>query len=77
MGLFNSVGGISNTGAIFGVKKAEQNYETKNIGIISFKFEKPPVQAERAIEVFGEEDADFAMEFNHLASNFDPEANML
>lgn len=77
MGLFDKVGGIGKTDAGFGVKKPENNFETKHIGIISFKFEKPSVKEERAVEVFGEEDAEYAMHFADFAANFDPEANLL
>lgn len=77
MSLFNNVGGIGKADANFGVKKAEKNFETKNIGIISFKFEEAPQHVQRAIELFGEEDADFALQFNEFAANFDPEANLL
>ena len=58
MSLFNKVNGVGKTDGVFGIKKAEKNCETKNIGIISFKFEKPPKEVEIAEEIFGE-DADF------------------
>ena len=77
MSLFNNVGGIGKTDAGFGIKKAEKNCETKNIGIISFKFEEVPEKVQRAIDLFGEEDADYALQLNNFASAFDPEANLL
>ena len=77
MSLFNKVSGIGNVDAGFGINKAGKKYEVKNIGIISFKFEEVPPNVQKAIEVFGEEDADYALQLNQFAANYDPDANLL
>lgn len=76
MGLFNNVGGINKVNADLGITKADKAVEAQKIGAISFKFEDAP-KIQRAIELFGEEDAAFAIKFAEFASDFDPEANLL
>ena len=76
MGLFNNVGGINKINADLGITKADKAVETQKIGTISFKFEDAP-KMQKAVDLFGEEDAVFAVKFAEFASDFDPEANVL
>ena len=76
MSLFNNVGGVHKTNSTFDIKKPEKTSETSKVGLINFNFgESQKVKA--AMDLFGEDDAKYALFFAEISSNIDPDANIL